>query len=160
MIFVEENKIHLGHLALANAGAMAADYVSLKNYNHVAVIVGLAPASGTDVTAITMVQATDVAAGGEKALSFTTKVWKNAAALTGDTLVRTTYASSIGSSAVAATELFVIEIDASELDVANNFDCLAARLTDPGSVSTPAFVLYVLSEPRFKSALPPSAIID
>ena len=163
MLDVQESKIVLGGLALLNtagftAGA-AADYVSMKNYNHLTVIVGLAPAVGTDTAAITLKQASAVAGTGEKALAFT-RAWRCPVSASVDELTETTYANSITTSAVAALELFVLEIDAADLDVANGFDCVRADVTDPGVNSTPAFVLYRLSEPRYAQATPPSAIVD
>lgn len=163
MLLVQDTKIVHGQLALLNTagftGGAAADYVSMKNYNHLTVIVGLAPASGTDTAAITLKQASDVAGTGEKALAFT-RAWRCPASSSVDTLTETTYASSITTSAVAALELFVLEVDGADLDVAGGFDCVRADVTDPGAVSTPAYVLYILGESRYGQATPPSAIVD
>lgn len=163
MLLVQDTKIVHGQLALLNTAGFttsaAADYVSMKHHNHLTVIIGLAPASGTDTAAITLKQATAVAGTGEKALAFT-RAWRCPASTSVDTFTETTYASSITTSAVAALELFVIEIDGEELDVAGGFDCVRADVTDPGSVSTPAYCLYILSEPRYAQAIPASAIVD
>jgi len=51
-----------------NTGANAGDYVSMKNYKHLTVIITINTAGGTAV--VTMVQAKDVAATGAKALTF------------------------------------------------------------------------------------------
>lgn len=158
---VEEKKIILSNLALLNSAAFTGDYVSMKNWDHLTVIVGLAPASGTDTAAITLKQATDVgnSASDEKALAFTS-AWRCPSSTTVDALTKTTYASSITTSATAVLELFVLEVDAADLDVAGGFDCVRADVTDPGAVSTPAFVLYILGRGRFQQATPPSAIVD
>ena len=131
----------------------------MKHYNHLTVVVGLTPASGTDTAAITLKQATDVAGTGVKALAFT-RAWRNPVSTSNDTLTETAYASSITTSAVAAQEMFVLEINGEDLDVAGGFDCVRVDITDPGAVSTPAFALYILSEPRFAQETPPSAIVD
>lgn len=161
MILAEQAKIVLGAIGLANAGATTGDYVSMKNYNHLTVILAIAPASGTDTAAITMKQATNVGntLSDEKALTFTS-MWKNADNSLTDTLVKTTVASSITTSAVAKSELFVIEIDAADLDVANGFDAVRVDVTDPGAVSTPLCAIYILSQARYAQATPPSAILD
>lgn len=161
-LLAEESKIVLSNLALLNSAAFTGDYVSLKNYESVEIIVGLAPASGTDTAAITLKQASDVAATGEKALAFSPAFMHfNGAPGTSDALVRTAVVSdSITTSALAALELYVIHVDAASLDVANGFDCVRVHVTDPGSVSTPSFVLYILRHCRYAQATPPSAILD
>lgn len=162
MLLVQETKIVSGGgPVLLNTAGIAGDYVSMKNYNHLTVIVGLTPASGTDTAAITLKQNTNVgnSPADEKALAFT-RAWRCPVSTSVDALTETTYASSITTSAAAAQEMFVLEVDGADLDVANGFDCVRADITDPGAVSTPAFVLYILSEPRYAQATPPSAIVD
>jgi hypothetical protein len=161
MLLVERTKIINGGIGLANSGGLAGDRISMKNYNHLTVIVDLAPASGTDPAAITLKQSktVDDSPSTEKALAFT-RAWKNEDVSASDALVKTTYSSSIATSAAAKHEQFVLEVEAAELDVANGFDCVRADVTDPGSVSTPCCITYILSEPRYASATPPSAIVD
>lgn len=163
MLLVEQTKIvNGGGPVLLNTAGITGDTVSLKNYNHLTVIVSLAPASGTDTAAITLRQNTNVgnSPANEKALAFSS-VWRNGATGTSDALVKTAVtADSVTTSAAAANEMYVIEIDAADLDEAGGFDCVRVNVTDPGAVSTPASVLYILSEPRYAQATPPSAIID
>lgn len=160
MLLVQEKKIVMGGgPVLLNTAGLAGDYVSMKNYNHLTVIVALTPASGTDTAAITLKQASDVAGTGEKALAFT-KAWRCPVSTSVDALTETAYSSSITTSATAVQELFVLEIDAPDLDVANGFDCVRVDITDPGSVSTPAVAIYILGESRFAQATPPSPIVD
>lgn len=162
---VESSKIVLGQLALLNTAGFttsaAADYVSMKKYDHLVVIIGLAPASGMDTAVITLKQATDVDNSklDEKALAFTS-AWRCPYSSIMDALTETTYASSITTSAAAEAELFVLEVDSQDLDLAGGFYCVRADVTDPGSVSTPAFCLYILSGCRYQSEPLPSAIID
>lgn len=155
-------KIVCGNLSLANALAIDSKYISMKNVERVAIVIGLAPASGTDACAITLKQSSSVANSPavEKALSFTT-VKKCTDFTTLDTLTDTDVtANSITTSAAAAKELYVIDIKASDLDVANGFDCLRVAISDPGSVSTPAFVLYIAHPIRFGANDPPTLIAD
>lgn len=153
--FVENAKIVLGGLTLLNTTGLAGDYVSLKGHAKLAVILGFAPASGTDVSAVTVKQAKTVDGlpnmvdtDTEKALDFT-RVYKNGDALASDALVETgVTAGTFNTSALAALELFVIEIDENDLDVNNGFDCVRVNATAPGAVSTPAFAAYVLYDAK------------
>lgn len=169
-LLAEESKIVVGFLGLLNTATCGTgDYVSLKNYQAVDIIVALVPASGTDTAAITVKQATNVtnSASDAKAVAFTTvKYLVGAAAALADftaddALVTTAVtANSITTSAGALPELFVIHIDAEMLDVAGGFDCVRIDVTDPGSVSTPAVGLYILRHPRYAQATPPTAITN
>ena len=158
---VEKTKIVSGGNGLANSGGVAGDRVSMKGYHHLTVIVDMAPASGSDTAAITLKQSktVDDSPSTEKALAFT-YAWKNADVSASDALVKTTYSSSITTSNAAKHEMYVLEIEAAMLDTNNDFDCVRVDVTDPGSVSTPTCVTYILSEPRYASQLPPSAIIN
>jgi len=161
-LLVENAKIVVGAIGLANAGAIDGDRVSLKNYGRVAIILAIDPGAGTAATAVTLKQSktVDDSPSTEKALEFT-KMWKNANNAASDTLVETAVAANTFSTSVAAaSELFVIEVKADDLDVANGFDCVRIALSDPGSDSTPVAVIYVLYEPRYSGATPPSAIVD
>ena len=77
MLLVQETKIVSGGgPVLLDTAGITGDYVSMKNYHHLTVVVGLTPASGTDTAAITLKQASDVAGTGEKSLDFT-RAWRN-----------------------------------------------------------------------------------
>jgi len=52
----------------------------------------------------------------------------------------------------------VIEVDASELDMANGFDCI--RVGTGNATAATVTVLYILSNPRYAGASMPSAIVD
>lgn len=162
---IDDTKVVLaGGPVLLNTAGIAADYFSMKNYKRCMVIIALTPASGTDVSAVTLKQAktVDNSPATEKALSFT-KVFKNGAPDTSDRLVETAVTNdTFNTSAVAAKELYVIEVMDTDLDVANDFDCFRVNMTDPGSVSTPAVVTYIGYEARNPADVSraPSAIID
>lgn len=158
---VESHKIVTGGgPVLLNTAGITGDIVSMKNYDHVTILVGLTPASGTDTAAITLQQHQDVAGTGAKTLAYT-GAYKCAVSTTVDALAAIAVAgNSITTSAAAAQELYAIEVDGAELDVANGFDCISCDVSDPGAVSTPAFVLYILGRSRMQQATPPSAIVD
>jgi hypothetical protein len=135
--------------------AMTDYYVSMKNYSKLTILIQTgAWAGGT--AAVTLKQATAVAGTGAKALSFT-KQFNDVA--TSGTLVETAVVSdtfTIGT----ASKLFVIEVDASQLDVAGGFDCVSLGIATPGANADLYSVSYILSGARYQQSTPPSAIVD
>lgn len=165
MIIAEEVKLVSAIIPSDLQTARAGDWVSLKNFEHVSIILfkgaGLA---GEDPT-ITVEQATAVAGTSAKALAVE-KVWQNLpinpVVLTGqDQLSRVALASIPRSSGDTSTILdltsaenewlVVIEIDASELDVTNGFDCIRVSTSDVGTTAQLGCALYLLSNPRYNS---------
>jgi hypothetical protein len=135
------------------------DYVSLKNYDRATIVIqGL---NGTTVTgsAITLLQATSVAAGGEKALPFST-VMANTDCAAGDTLA----AAAVSSNTFTTTNtnskqfMYVIDVKASDLDVANGFDCIRAGTAN--AVNSTISVTYILHPARYSSPAAVAAITD
>lgn len=136
-----------------NDGAVTGDYVSLKNYDHLTIVLDFGVIGAA--TTFTVNKATAVDGTGATAIGF--HYWKNAATGTSDTLVEQTKASASGvATSTANNQMFVIEIDAAELGA---YDCVNVNLTDPGA-ETLASGLYILSGGRFKQATPPTAITD
>lgn len=144
------------------AAAQAGDWISLKHFRHVALVVYKAVGAAGEIPTITVQQATDVAGAGAKALNFTridekrgadvqtiaqfTKVTQAAA---------NTYAfGGVGNQQVIA----LIEFNAEDLDADAGFDCLRATFNDVGVTAQLGALLYVLSGPRYLPA--PGAIAD
>lgn len=133
-------------LAPLSVSTVTPDYVSLKNYQHLTALISLTCSTGVAACAVTLKQATDVAATDEKALGFD-YVWKNEN-ITAETLTKTAVTSDTFSSTANLNEkLFVIEVDSDTLDVDGGFDCVRVALAD--AAATVASVVYVLSQPRF-----------
>lgn len=133
----------------------AGKYISLKNYNHVTVVIHTgAWAAGT--AAVTLAQATDVAATGTKALAFSYQ-WTGTAASA--LLTKTAVTANTFDLAVANT-MYVIEVDAETLDIGSGFDCFSVLVASPGANADFYNIDYILSEPRFAQAALPSAILD
>jgi len=137
------------------------DYVSLKHYQHATIILTVDNATTVTGSAITVKQASAVAGTGEKALSVDW-VWLNidTGSAGGDVLVKTAVTSdTFTTDATNAKNLiYVLEIDAAELDVANGFDCI--RLGTGDATAAICSAVYVLSGSRYKSSTPPAAITD
>lgn len=144
----------------AALAADTADYVSMKHYRKCAILIDVLNGSTVTGSVITLKQATAVAGTGEKALAFT-KMWANTDCAATDTLVETTVSSNTFTTATTNGKIlqYVIDVDASMLDVANGFDCL--RLGSVASINTLTFtVAYFLYVPRYQASPLASAIID
>lgn len=141
---------------LAN-NAVTGDYVSMKGYGNLAVILHFG-AVGTGV-AITMKQATDVgnSLSDEKALAYS-KIYANVG-LTTDTLTETTVTSNTYTFGNDPNQLYVIEVKADELDVNNGFDCARVNIA-AGTGTTLLSCLYILYNNRYSGLGAPSAIVD
>ncbi|MFA4973445.1 MAG: hypothetical protein WC683_12575 [bacterium] len=156
MKLVETAKIiGVNNPADMSSTAMTAKYVSLKNYDHLTIIIHTgAWAAGT--AAVTLLQATNVSAGSATGLGMD-YMWTGTVA--SGLLTKTAVTSDTFNLSVA-NSLYVIEIDADELDVDNGFDCVTLAVASPGANSDFYNVDYILTEPRYAQATPPSAITD
>jgi len=156
---VQKMKIISGLNPLDSTGAAAnGDYISLKNSHHVTIIIKWG-VSLVATQAITLTQATSVAGAGAKALSFT-KTWVNADTTSSDAFVKTTVTSDTYDKTAASQQIHVIEIDASQLDVENGFDCIRVNLESPGANATLQDITYIASRLRHASTNPNAQITD
>lgn len=139
-------------------GAASTDiYVSTRNGPHVTFIITTgAWAAGT--AAVTLLQATSVAAGGAKALAFDT-MYTNATDTTTSLLVATTVAANTFNLSVAAAT-YVIEVDAASLDTTNNFDCVCVHVATPGANNDYYSAVAILSPDRYIGTTPPNVLVD
>ena len=135
------------------------DYVSMKDYGHLTAIILVDNATTVTGSAITLKQATAVAGTSEKAVTFTT-MYANLNIDATDTLVATAVTSSTFTTLTTNNKnaMYVIELDAADLDINNGFDCVRVGTGDAAALVLS--VLYVLSNPRYAQATPPAAITD
>lgn len=139
------------------------DWVSLKNYERCTVVVFKGAGTAGDDPVITLKQATDVSGSGAKALNFT-RVDKKVGTQTGIGSY-TTATQAAGNThtddvSAEAEGLFLIEIDASNMDVNNGFDCLQVSIPDTGTNAQIGCALYILRGARYSAAGLPSAIAN
>jgi len=134
-----------------NSTGVSGDYVSMKLYDHVSIIVqaGVIGAAAT----ISVYKATDISGTG--ATLFSADNWYTIGTNSSDTLTKGTAASTIGTG-TTDNQMRLIEIDAEEL---GDYDCVQVRMSDPGD-PTVVSGLYLLQKPRYKGAAMPSAITD
>lgn len=131
------------------------DYVSLKNYERVAVIIQVKNATTVTGSAITLKQATSVAAGGEKPLAFT-KVYANLDTGAGDVLTETAVTSNTFTTNNTNSKnlMYVIEVKAEDLDVNGGFDCIRAGTADATAATvTVTYALFGAKLPTNTSAI-------
>lgn len=155
---VESSKIVSAVVPINTTGAAQdGDWVSLKNYQHLTIVIQQgAWAGGTP--AVTLEQATTVAGGSAKALAFTS-YWAGTA-LTDDNYAETAVSSNTYNLANAANGVNIIEVDSDDLDQDNGFDCIRVRIASPGANADLISALYILTGCRYASVDPPSAIVD
>lgn len=150
------------------SGAHTGDTVCLKNYRRCIVLFHKGIGPSADDPTITMHQATDVAAGTNKALTFTTIYVKSDLTHLSDvgqwTKVTQAAASTYTDSTAGESEiLWAIEFKAEDLDIANDYNCLYATVADTGtSTLSIGCIYYILGDPLLSTAPQdmPSAIID
>ncbi len=135
------------------------DYVSLKNYRRCTIVIAVLNGSTVTGGAITLLQASDVAATGAKALAMT-RMWANTDCAASDSLVKTSVTSDTFTTNTTNSKqlMYVIEVLAEDLDVANGFDCL--RVDSASMANAVASIVYILDGARYGGATPPAAITD
>lgn len=158
MLLVEQVGIETAAVPKDITGAVTnGQYVSLKNYNHLSIIIKQgAWAGGTP--AVTLTQATAIAGTGAKAAPIPYQ-WQKAG-LAASQFVRTAVVSDTFNLPATANTITVLEIDAEQLDSSNDFDCVRVSIASPGANADLLDITYVLSEPRFKQAAALDAKID
>ena len=135
------------------------DYVSMKNFDRMAVVIQALNGSTVTGSAITLHQATSVAAGGEKALAFS-QVMANTDVAAADTLAALAVTSNTFTTSNTNSKglLYVIDVKAEDLDRAGGFDCV--RCGTANAVNTTLSVTYIMYPARYASPAAVSAITD
>lgn len=152
-LFTERNKIVygspiIGALATTNGDC---DYVSMKGYDHLTIVIAVDNATTVTGGAVTLKQATAVAGTNEKALNFS-KMWVNLDTAAAEALTETAVTSNTFTTLTTDNKnaLYIMEIEASDLDVAGGFDCV--RVDVLSMANAVGFVQYILSRPRYTNA--------
>ena len=131
-------------------------YVSMKGYQRCQIIISIADGTTVTGSTITLQQATAVAGTAEKPLAFT-RMLANTDYAASKTMVETAVTSNTFTTQTTNSKdsLYIIDVDASDLDVANGFDCL--RVDGTGHAATASrgcVVLYNLYGARYSGASP------
>lgn len=157
-LMVEQAKIVTG-LAPITPSSSTPDFVSMKGYGKLTAIVVVDNGSTVTGSAITLKQATVVAGSDEKELAFST-MWANTDTAAGDALTETTVSSNTFTTDTtnAKNLLYVIEVDVTDLDMDNSFDCVRVGTGD--AANTVLSVIYILWDTKYQKATPNTAITD
>jgi len=138
------------------------DYVSLKDHAGCMIVISIADGTTVTGSTITLKQATAVAGTSEKALSFSRMLantdYAASKALTETAVTSNTFTTQTTNS---KDSLYIIDVKADQLDLANSFDCL--RVDGTGHAATAsrgAVVLYILYGKRYSGSTPAQAIAD
>ncbi len=148
-----------------HGSAEAGDWVCLKGYHKAMAIISISTGADDTETTITVDKATSVAGANESAGITLNNYWTlynmDQAAPTSDKMTKGAAAASI----VTVTDqskdhLIVIDIDADELPTSTyDFDCVQLALAGSNAAHFQSAV-WVLYEPRYAQATPPTAIAD
>lgn len=162
MSLLKENAVPILACAPAALTSTAGDglYVSTKGFRKCQILIVQANATTVTTGAVTLLQATDVSGTSAKALGFTT-YWYNhdVTSTTAATLTSATATSNTFNTNTTASKniMYLLDVSASDLDKANNFDCLRIDVT--GSAGSTGAVLYALYDPIY-AGTPISAVSD
>jgi len=148
------------------AGANNSDWVLLRKYRRLVILFFKSAAgAGTEDPTITVLQAQDNAGTGSKALTIPSgRSWTKTDADLTTIGTFTAGSPSTNTLTVASSAqkqaIWMIEIDAADLDVNNGFCAVQANVADVGTESQLGSLVYLLGEPRSAKNLGenPSAI--
>ena len=159
MFCLVENIKHVVGLAPQADGSLTSQVVSLKNVNR-AWIKAIMNQNAADQCTLTLRQATDIAAGTNKAISNNVPIWYNNDAAAADALTKGTDAKTYQFSATQPKLKIVwFQIDpALALDVANDYDCI--YVTSGGSSGSNLLALDFYLDMKYREYVLPSVITD
>jgi hypothetical protein len=153
-----------------NGAGIASDIISLKNYNHVTIVLDFGNTTAGGDADVAIVACDDVAGTRTKALS-TFSYRKGAASTSDDSFAAAVEVTDSKLDYVAGGEivpntddnkLVVIDLDGAAIRAADDdyeYDCLKVTFGNPGQ-GCPVGCKFILSQPRFAGPAMPSAIVD
>ena len=161
MKLIENAQIVCGFVPLYLQTQRDADWVDLGNYNHMTLLFFKGTGTDGDDPILTLQQAQDNSGTGVKALTFT-EIWRKQDADV-QTVAQFTTTTQSAANTYTNTDaheqcIWALEIDADMLDVDNGFQYVRATLNDTGTNAQLGCVLYILTDPRFAEATPPTAL--
>jgi hypothetical protein len=155
MLIPENMKIVTG-IKPQSCGALTGRYVSLKNYGRMVAIIEVDNTPNATAQNFHLYAATDVAGDGVAANQTVNRWWLNADTSASDTLVRQASGSVFTADNAQKPHMIVLDIDPEDYP---GYDCFAVQ-ADASNPANSMSVTYVLYEPRYAQATPPSAIVD
>lgn len=131
-------------------------YVSLKNYAGCLVVISIADGTTVTGSTVTLQQAKAIAGTSEKPLGFT-RMLANTDYAASKAMVETAVTNNTFTTQTTNSKdsLYLIDVKAADLDVANGFDCI--RVDGTGHAATASrgvVVMYLLYGARYSGASP------
>ena len=129
-------------------------YVSMKNFARARITIVIADGTTVTGSAITLKQATAIAGTSEKALAFT-RMLANTDYADSKTMVETAVTSNTFTTQTENSKdsVYIIDVDASDLDIANGFDCFRVDCTGhAATASRGCAVIYDLYGAKYSGA--------
>lgn len=141
----------------ADAAGRTGAFVSLKGYERAYLVCHITQGNAATV-ALTPNQAKTVAGGSAKVIS-AVPIWADLDVAASDALARATDAANYTTDAGVKNKWVVFQIDASALDINNDFDCVNVSTGASNAANiTAAWALLVGA--RFQQVTPPTAVVD
>jgi hypothetical protein len=101
-----------------------------------------------------VLQATNAAGAGAKAVTGNRRIWSNLDEVTNDVVARQTDAQTYTSDAAVKEKLVVLEVGPSDLDLANGFTYVAPRTGASNAANLTSCIAYIV--PMYPGAAQPS----
>ena len=139
-------------------GAITSRVISLKNVNKAYLVVHMNQTNAAQCT-ISLMQATDIAAATNKAISNNVTIYANQDLSVDDTLTKQSDAKTFQFSATLKEKCIVFCIDpAVAMDINGGYDCIYA--TSGGSNAGNIIAASWVTENKYCEATPPSIVVD
>lgn len=135
-----------------DAAGRTSDWISLKNVVKCTAIVQITQGNAATV-AVSLLQATNVSGGSSKA-GPAVPIWSNLDTSTIEDLTRRTDGASYTTDSAVKNKIVVLDIDPSQLDVENGFDCIALT-TGASNVANITGAMFIC-EMRYQGATLPA----
>jgi len=135
------------------------DFVSLKHFRRLTILISVLNGNTVTGGAVTLIQAKEVAGSNTKALGFS-KAFRNIDCAAGDTLSEFSVTSNTFTTDTTNGKqlLYVIEIDASMLDIDGGYECV--RIDVASMANAVGTVVYLLHDAAYNPPLALAAITD
>ncbi len=137
----------------ADAAGRTGAFRSLKNAHKAWIIARVNQGNAAQVT-FTPLQAQDVSGTGAKTIP-AVPIWANQDTSVSDALPAQAAAASFQTSVALKDKIVIFEIDPSNLEVNNGFDCIALQTSASNTANITSASLHILS--RYQQASPPSS---
>lgn len=132
-------------------GANAGDWVSFEHYRRCVIVFFKGAGTAGDDPVISVLQATAADGTGSKALN-TSVVYSKVGTLTSIAQwtrnTQTAAATYTDATSAEATSIFAIEVQDSDLDLANDFAYVSVSVADVGGNAQLGCALYLMMDPR------------